>query len=381
MSDWSRSPVVGIIGGGQLARMLCLAGAPLGITFRVIENQPECPAAGVAGKIFLGDWNQPDILREFGESCDVITLENEFVEAGALRIIEEAGIRIYPTPATMEIVQDKFLQKSELVKHGVKVAPFCAVGDPGEVQRCGMEYGWPIILKTRKLGYDGKGNTTVTGPEDVERAWHDLGGGRHALYCEKFIAFESELATIITTGRSGERAIYPIVETVQKNHICHEVLCPAPFNDAILREASSIATRAVHAVKGIGSFGVEMFLSRSGEIIVNELAPRVHNSGHYSIEACHTSQFENHLRAVLGFKLGNPELKVGAAVMINILAMQNLSNWPVGLSAGFNNYPGKIHWYAKTESRVGRKMGHVTTTGDSIYECLQLAQEIVSSIY
>lgn len=364
-----------------MARMLCLAGAPLGITFRLLENHQECPAAGVAGKLFQGDWNRPEVLREFGQSCDVVTLENEFVEASALRTAEESGVRIYPTPATMEIVQDKFLQKSELVKHGVEVAPFCSVVDIIEILRCGTEFGWPIILKTRKLGYDGKGNTTVSGPDDVERAWHYLGGGRHALYCEKFIPFESELATIITTSCSGERAIYPIVETIQENHICRQVLCPAPFEDKLLREASSLAIRAVNAVRGIGSFGVEMFLSRSGKILVNELAPRVHNSGHYSIEACHTSQFENHLRAVLGLKLGSPDLKVEAAVMINILAMQNLSRWPSGLCQGFNNFPGMIHWYAKTESRVGRKMGHITTTGQSLQECLQLAQEIVSTIY
>lgn len=372
---------VGIVGGGQLARMLILAGAPLGLQFRILVKERECPAGQVCPDIHVGDWDNPEVLRQFGRDCDVVTLESEFVEAEALLEAESGGIRILPTPQSMATIQDKFLQKSCLESHGVPLPVFRAVNSPEEVIEAGSACGWPLVLKTRKLGYDGKGNTTIRDASDVARGWSALGAGRIPMLCEGFVSFRRELAMMITTFPDGSVKTYPVVETIQKDHICHEVLCPAQGDPAILELAARTACRAVEAVGAIGTFGVELFECHDGRVLVNELAPRVHNSGHYTIEACRTSQFENHIRAVAGLNPGSSELVYPAAVMMNILGEGSGDNWPPGLLDSLRNSSASIHWYGKTQSQVGRKMGHVTAVGASLDDCRNSATSTVRNIY
>lgn len=359
---------LGIIGGGQLARMTALAAAPLGVDVTVIEKASHSPGAQVVHRSVTGDWSDPAVLARFAQGLDVITLENEFIDAGLLRGLEETGVPVFPTWGTMSLTQDKLVQKRTLKSAGLPVPEFREVATPADVIAAGAELGWPLVLKARRNGYDGKGNFTLRSAADVPAGWEKLGGGRVGLYVEAFWAFQSELAAIVTRGRNGESVIYPVVETIQRDHICHEVLAPAPVPPSIAARAADVAGRAVAAVGAVGSFGVEMFLSADGRIAVNELAPRVHNSGHYTIEGCVCSQFENHVRAVLGWPLGRADLVAPAVVMVNLLGTRSGPGRAEGLAAALAVADAHVHLYGKATSAAGRKLGHVTARGRDLAE-------------
>ena len=298
------NPRLGIVGGGQLAKMTALAGLQLGCDVVVLERNNHSPAANLASHSIVGDWDTPEALLQLAAQVDVVTLENEFVDAASLRALEAGGHALFPTASSIALVQDKLIQKQTLAAAGLPVPRFCAVENPEAVARAAREFGLPLLLKARRNAYDGKGNVTVRALDEIGGAWQKLGGDDgNELYVEAFCPFLKELAVIITRGRDGATATYPLVETVQRDHVCHIVCAPAPVAAEIAERALNIARRAVTAVGAVGSFGVEMFLTASGEILINELAPRVHNSGHYTIEACVCSQFENHVRAVLGWQL------------------------------------------------------------------------------
>jgi 5-(carboxyamino)imidazole ribonucleotide synthase len=254
------------------------------------------------------------------------------------------------------------------------------VAAPAEIADAAREFGWPLVLKARRNGYDGKGNATVRGAEDIAGAWEKLGAGRRELFVEQWCPFVKELAVIVTIGRDGSSAVYPVVETVQRDHICHRVFAPAPVAADLGGRAATLAQRTVAAVGGIGSFGVELFLTAEGTILVNELAPRVHNSGHYTIEACVCSQFENHVRAVLGWPLGATAMVAPAAVMVNLLGAGQGPGRPVGLEAALAVPGAHVHVYGKSVSAAGRKMGHVTALGATLDEARARAEQAAQHI-
>lgn len=372
---------LGIIGGGQLARMTAIAALPLGVEVVVLEKNPHSPAARLSPDCIVGDWADRETLLRFAEECSVITLENEFVDAGALEVLEKAGHKVFPSSQCIAVTQDKFAQKSALHKAGIAVPKFCAVKSPEEVVAAGNDFGWPVVLKTRRNGYDGKGNFTLKSEADVAAGWQALGGDKNELMVEAWFSFVKELAVIVTRGQDGVTAVYPVVETIQRNHVCHVVKAPAPISDELACRAATLAKRAIEAVGGVGSFGVEMFLSATGELAINELAPRVHNSGHYTIEACDCSQFENHVRAVLGWPLGNPEMIARAAVMVNLLGTEKCSGEPNGLDAALRLKGVRVHLYGKASSGPGRKMGHITVRGDFVDEAQAIAERAAKEIY
>jgi 5-(carboxyamino)imidazole ribonucleotide synthase len=372
---------LGIIGGGQLARMTAIAALPLGVDVIVLEKNPHSPAARLSPDCIVGDWSDPQTLMKFAAQCEVITLENEFVDAAALEVLECAGHKVFPSAKCIATVQDKFTQKSALQNAGIAVPKFCAVKTPEEIIAAGNNFGWPVVLKTRRNGYDGKGNFTVKSPDDISTGWQALGGDKNELMVEAWFPFTKELAVIVTRGRDGATAVYPVVETVQRNHVCHVVKAPAQISDELAQRAAALAKRAIEAVGGIGSFGVEMFLSATGDLVINELAPRVHNSGHYTIEACDCSQFENHVRAVLGWPLGNPLMVAPAAVMVNLLGTEKTSGQPRGLDAALCMTGARVHLYGKATSGPGRKMGHVTVFGNSVAEAQAIAERAAKQIY
>ncbi|MGN6553622.1 MAG: 5-(carboxyamino)imidazole ribonucleotide synthase [Verrucomicrobiota bacterium] len=378
----SNHPVrLGIIGGGQLARMTAIAALPLGCEVVLLENNPFSPAARVSPDCIVGDWSDRDPLLKFAERCDVITLENEFVDAAALDFLEQAGHEVFPSAACIAVTQDKFTQKTVLQKAGLGVPQFRAVQSTDEAIATAREFGWPVVLKTRRNGYDGKGNFTLKSEADVAAGWQSLGGGKVELMVEAFVPFVKELAVIVTRGRDGATAVYPVVETVQRNHVCHLVKAPAQIPDELSKRAAALAKRAVEAVAGVGSFGVEMFLSADGELVINELAPRVHNSGHYTIEACGCSQFENHVRAVLGWPLGNPLMVAPAAVMVNLLGTEKTSGQARGLDSVLRMKGARVHLYGKMMSGPGRKMGHITVLEQSVEEAQAIAECAAKNIY
>jgi 5-(carboxyamino)imidazole ribonucleotide synthase len=235
-------------------------------------------------------------------------------------------------------------------------------------------FGYPLVLKARRDGYDGYGNATLRSADDIEAAWEKLAKGGRALYVEGFVPFERELAVMVARGRDGESRVYPVVETVQENHICHVVRAPAQVAPQVAQMAAAIAQQAVEAINGVGIFGVELFLIEAGFVLYNEIAPRPHNSGHYTIEGCVTSQFENHIRAVLGWPLGDVHLRLPAAVMVNILGRRNGTARPHGIKAALAVPGAHLHLYGKRDVRVGRKMGHVTVLGETVEECEILAR-------
>jgi len=372
---------LGIIGGGQLARMTALAALPLGCEVSILEQNPLSPAAQLTPLTITGDWADAEKLRKFAASVDVITLENEFVDAAVLRRLEEAGHQVFPTSATIALTQDKLLQKEALVRAGLPVPKFCAVDSPEKLAAVGDHLGWPLVLKTRRNGYDGKGNFTLHSPADIPAAWTALRGDLNELFVEAFWRFTKELAVIVTRGRDGTTATYPVVETVQHHHVCHSVQAPAAITPELTARATEIALRAVTAVGAIGSFGVELFLSATGEIAINELAPRVHNSGHYTIEACACSQFENHVRAVLGWPLGSTRLVAPAAVMLNLLGLHRAPGRPLGLTRALAVPGAHLHFYGKAMCGAGRKMGHITALGPTIEAALATAQQAARAIH
>ncbi len=371
---------LGIVGGGQLAQMTAQAASALGVDVAILERAAEFPARPLAVRCLQGDWNDPRELVRLAEGCDVVTLENEFVDADALLQLEASGARLHPGAHTIRTVQDKFAQKSAFAKAGLPLPRFAAVESPGEVARLAREWGYPLVLKKRRNGYDGKGNATVRSEGEIERAWQQLGGGAHALYAEAFCPFVAELAIMVTRGLDGAFAVYPVVETVQKDHICHVVRVPSPAVGSHAPAVERIARCAVESVQGVGSFGLELFLLADGELLVNEIAPRVHNSGHYTIEACETSQFENHVRAVLGWPLGSTRMLAPAAVMINLLGAGPGPGRPAGLERALAVEGAHLHLYGKRESARGRKLGHVTALGSSVEDAQARARAAADAL-
>jgi 5-(carboxyamino)imidazole ribonucleotide synthase len=374
-------PRLGIIGGGQLARMTAMAALQLGCDVVVLERSASSPAATLATHSLVGDWNTLSPLLDLAARVDVVSLENEFVDAALLRELEQRGHLVLPTARTIALVQDKFIQKQTLQAAGLPVAAMRATDSIAECHAAARELGLPLVLKARRNGYDGKGNATIRTAADVETAWTKLGGPRgNALYAESFCDFSRELAVIITRGRDGGSVVYPVVETIQRNHICHVVRAPAPIMPELGARAADAARRAVEAVGAVGSFGVEMFLTRDGAIVINELAPRVHNSGHYTIEACVCSQFENHVRAVLGLPLGSTRLAAPAAVMVNLLGAGHGAGHPDGFQRALAVVGAHVHLYGKAMSSAGRKMGHVTALGQTLVEAEETASRCAAAI-
>lgn len=364
---------IGIFGGGQLAQMLTQAAISLGLETAIFERTPDSPAGRLTKHEVVGPWEDEGVLAHVATLCDLVTLENEFVDARLLHLLEARDVPVYPTATTVGLVQDKYIQKRQIERAGLPVPAFQLVAAPEQALEAGAALGWPMVLKARRNGYDGYGNATVRGPEDIAQAWERLGAGS-PLLAEAFVPFVRELAVMVVRGRDGAIATYPVVETVQHNHICHIVRAPAPIAPREAAAARELAVAAVEAVGGVGVFGVELFQLADGSVRYNELAPRPHNSGHYTIEGCVTSQFENHLRAVLGWPLGPTDLRAPAAVMVNLLGRRAGPVSPGALRAAAGIPGAQIHLYGKRESRVGRKMGHITALGAAIAEAEAIAQ-------
>ncbi len=373
-------PVLGIVGGGQLARMTAQAATQLGCSVAILERKEHSPASGLAQHLFIGDWDRPDQLLRLAEASDVITLENEFVDAEALASVERHRHLVLPGSGTVKIVQDKLWQKQAVADEGLPVPGFSDTPTPSDVIRAAESFGWPLVLKKRRNGYDGKGNFTLRSAADLKEAWAALEGDRNALFVEQWFPFTREIAVMITRSKDGRAVSYPVAETIQRDHICHVVMAPAELPGEIAETAIQTALRAVSSVGGTGTFGVEMFLAADGTIAVNELAPRVHNSGHYTIEACACSQFENHVRAVFGWPLGSPRMRAPAAVMINLLGTATGSGQPHGLETALAVPGAAVHIYGKTSSSRGRKMGHVTALGGSLEEALATARRAADAL-
>jgi phosphoribosylaminoimidazole carboxylase PurK protein len=365
-------PTIGIIGGGQLGRMLALAASPLGFEVVVLDPGAGSPAAQVGAQQIVGDFHDPLALRKLAEVSDFVTIEFEHLDAGALREIAKTSAASFnPTPATISLIQDKLRQKQFLVEHGIAVGPFAAVENVAAAAVALEAYG-SMVLKTRTGGFDGRGNRVVTSRVELAEAFASFNGT--SLYAEQLVPFEKELAVMVARSTAGEVVAYPVVETVHERNICVEVLAPAPVDAEVAARAERMATDVAALFDGAGMFGVEMFLASSGEVLVNEIAPRVHNSGHYTQDVSRTSQFEQHVRAITGLPLGPTDLTAPAAAMVNILGERDGATDVVGVADALAVPHTNLHLYGKSPTKVDRKMGHINATGRDVAEARSRAR-------
>ncbi|CAM9551919.1 unnamed protein product [Scytosiphon promiscuus] len=360
---------VGVLGGGQLGRMMAEAGHRLGVKVAVLDPLGTASPAGQVAELAVeGSFRDADKIRELAELCDVLTVEIEHVNCEILSSLEASGVRVHPSPKTIRVVQDKYAQKEHFKKHGVPMPRYMDTPTEASVREAGTKFGYPLMLKAKKMAYDGKGNAPVMDEGGVAEAFSKLGG--KDLYVEAWAEFEKELAVMVVRGDDAEIRVYPVVETVQLDNVCHTTLTPARVSTESAAQAVAAARRAVESLWGAGVFGVELFLLKDGSVLLNEIAPRPHNSGHYTYEACECDQFENHVRAVMGLPLGGTGLRVGASLMLNVLGDRggSMEETTKVLKQALSVPGAAVHWYGKAEARAGRKMAHVTFCAGTMEE-------------
>lgn len=364
---------VGIVGGGQLGRMMVEPAHRLGFKVTVLDPTPDSPAGQVADKQILGNFKDAGKIKELANEVDFLTFEIELADAETLEVLAKSGIPVNPTGETLKTIKNKHGQKVFFEKKGIPVAPFVSVDDLESGKKAGEQFGYPFVLKACLDSYDGRGNATAESEEDLLPKLASFAG--RTRYAEQFIHFEKELAVMAARDAQGNVVTYPTTETVHKDHICHTTTTPATISEEVDVKAQKLARDVVSAFSGAGVFGIEMFLTKEGDVMVNEVAPRVHNSGHYTIEACVTSQFEQHVRCVTGMELGDTSLKVGGAAMVNILGDRNAPAEPQGIEGAEVTEGVSVHIYGKHETKEQRKMGHVTAVADTTKEALARAQK------
>ena len=347
---------VGILGGGQLARMLALSGAPLGLRFLVLDSTADACAAQFA-PLLEADYRDQAALEQFARRVDVATFDFENVPAESARWLAER-VPVFPNPRALGVAQDRLAEKTLFRELGIPVPEFAPVDSREQLAAAVAAIGTPSILKTRRLGYDGKGQFRLRSPDDVDAAWQALGGqaATVGLILEGFVAFQRELSVVAVRGRDGELRAWPLTENWHVDGILSASLAPASADAALQAQALDAARKVAQALDYVGVFALELFL-RDGVLVANEMAPRVHNSGHWTIEGAETSQFQNHLRAVLGLPLGETRA-LGQACMLNWIGEMPAAA-PVLAEAG-----GHWHDYGKSP-RAGRKVGHATLRDDS----------------
>lgn len=364
---------VGVIGGGQLARMMIAPASELGIDIRVLAEGEGMSAALAATSV--GDYRDIDTVRAFADEVDVVTFDHEHVPQHVLRALTDAGVQVHPGPDALQYAQDKIVMRRRLSELGMPQPDWAAVRNEEELQLFIDEHGGRAVVKTPRGGYDGKGVRVVSSGAEAQDWFGGLEGESDALLVEELVDFTRELAQQVARRPSGEVAVYPLVETVQKDGVCSEVFAPAPRASVRAQElAARVAAEIAEGLGVTGMLAVELFETSDERVLVNELAMRPHNSGHWSQEGAVTGQFEQHLRAVLDLPLGSTAMTAPAAVMINILGGPEGETIPSRFARAMSAHPeAKIHSYGK-EPRPGRKVGHVNVTGDDLDDVVFIAR-------
>lgn len=366
---------VGVIGGGQLAWMMAQEAPRLNLDLIVQTPHANDPAIALAQKVILAAIDDAEATTQLAQVCDVVTFENEFVNLTALQTLAEKGVIFRPSLKSLAPLLDKYEQRTYLKKIGLPVPAF---GRYDPAQPPPLDY--PFVLKARRHGYDGQGTCVVRTAAELAVISTKLPSDGWMI--EAFVPFERELAAIAARNQAGEIVIYPIVETYQENQVCRWVKAPAEISSVLQLEIEQQIQRLLTELQVIGLFGVEFFLTSEGQILINEVAPRTHNSGHYSLDACETSQFAMQLQAIMGLPLGSPRLKCPQAVMVNLLGHEVTNSDYVQQRARLADLPNTyVHWYQKQEARPGRKLGHVTVLLDGDRHCLsKQVTEVIEQI-
>ncbi|MFB6123004.1 MAG: 5-(carboxyamino)imidazole ribonucleotide synthase [Haloferacaceae archaeon] len=359
-------PTLGVVGGGQLGRMLAEAAAPLGVDVVVLDPTPDCPAAPVARDQVVGDFDDADAIRDLAGRVDALTFEIELADADAIREAgAEAGVPVQPSPETLRNTGDKLAEKELLDEAGIPVPEYRRVDGVADLEAAVEAFGG-VMLKARHGGYDGRGNVPVTDPDEAAAALREAVGTTDApeAVAESFVDFEREVSVVGVAGADDVRT-FPVGENVHEEEILRETVVPARTSEEVRARADAVARDVLSVLDGRGVFGIELFETRDGEILVNEIAPRPHNSGHWTIEGATASQFEQHVRAVLGWPLGSTRLRaptVSANVLGDVADPQQATL--SGVEAVLEAAAAHLHWYGKREVRPLRKMGHVTATSE-----------------
>lgn len=364
---------IGIIGGGQLGKMMILEAKKMDYMVVILDPTKHCPAHSIADEHIVASFDDEEAMLSLAQKVDVVTYEFEHISIQALQAIERNNTPVYPSSETLLHIQNKYDQKQWLTKHGLAVPKFVAVSTQEEIKQAAQQYGYPIVLKACTGGYDGKGNAVIHTEEQIQTAFASLGSGNIPLMVEQFIPFLKEVSVLVCQNVQGQVEVFPIAENIHKNSILDETLVPADITEEVRKKACLIAQKASNVFHAIGMLCIELFVTKEGDVFVNELAPRPHNSGHYTIEGCYTSQYENHIRAILGLPLGNTEL-IRPTVMKNIIGNQDGRANVKGLEEAYKNPNVQVHIYGKETVKVGRKMGHITATGITLQQARQEVQ-------
>jgi len=367
-----RPTCVGIIGGGQLGKMIAHEARRMSLKVIVLDPTEGCPASKIADEQILADYKDETAIMKLAEKCDVLTYEIELANSAALKELEAKRFPVRPAPEILRMVQNKHRQKSFLKYHGITVPNFALVRSEEHLDELCKKFGFPAMLKACEDSYDGRGNFLIASKSKVHEAFERFAGRECML--EKFVAFTKEISIMVARNPTGQIEAFPVAENIHKNNILDTTIVPARISRNVELKAKKLAEKIMKVLHGAGIFGIEMFVTKNGEVLVNEIAPRPHNSGHYTNEACSVSQFEQHLRAVLDLPLSKPEL-LSPAVMVNILGPENL-NGPYamkGLALLLRVRGVKLYVYGKKTTKPRRKLGHITATGRTVKEALARA--------
>jgi len=374
-----RPVCVGIIGGGQLGKMIAHEARRMSFKVIVLDPTEGCPASGIADEQIVADFKDENAIIKLAEKCDVITYEIELANSAALKELEAKSYPVRPSPETLRLIQNKYRQKSFLKHHRIAVPDFALVRSEDHLHELCKKFGFPAMLKACEDSYDGRGNFLIASKDKVHEGFNYFAGRECML--EKFVPFAKEISIMVACNPGGQIESFPVAENIHKSNILDTTIVPARIERKVQSKAKRMAERTMEVLHGAGIFGIEMFVTRTGEVLVNEIAPRPHNSGHYTNEACSVSQFEQHLRAVLNLPLSRPEL-LSSAVMVNILGSEN-SNGPYAVKGlkKVLGVPGvKLYIYGKKIAKPRRKLGHITATGVTVNEALARATKARKAI-
>ncbi len=353
---------VGVIGGGQLAWMMTLEAAQANVEVIVQTPKATDPAVAVTAGPILAPVADANGTQALADRCDVVTFENEFVDLAALAALADQGVCFRPALASLEPLLDKYTQRQFLARHGLPNPPFVTLDDTIATANLAdviAPIGLPLVMKTRRLGYDGQGTFMIDSLAALQTTWERI--DRQPVLLEAFIPFEKELAIMVARSTTGAVALYPVVETQQVQQVCQRVIAPARIPASVVVEVQAIAQTLITALDFVGVLGIELFLAPGDQVLVNEVAPRTHNSGHFTLDACQTSQFAQQLLAVTGQPLGPTTMTCDRALMVNLLGFEQAQSDYAAQRRALAAIPNAhVHWYGKGEARPGRKLGHVT---------------------
>lgn len=359
---------IGIVGGGQLGKMMILEAKKLGFYIVVLDPSIDCPASSICDEQIVCTFDDPKGYLTLSNKVDVITYEFEHIDSSILLDLQKNGESVYPSPKSLKIIQNKRTQKELLLQNGIKTPRFISVSSIAEIKKAGDSFGYPMMLKATTGGYDGKGNSVIKTEDNIEDSFKDLGSGKIELIAEEFCPFVKEVSVLSCRDLNGNISVYPVAENEHKDSILDETLVPADISKDSYRNAMDMAHKVMEIFADVGMFCTEMFVTENGDVLLNEVAPRPHNSGHYTIEGCYTSQYEAHIRAITGLPIGSVDL-ITPCVMKNILGAENPGKSKVsGEFEALKDPFVKLHVYGKTESKPKRKMGHITALGKNIEE-------------